>query len=168
MDPDAFEVAPSRTRAALRRLHELAVAHKHDFVAAILAVVGLSLVLRGMAGPSSHSLEPRVRACDRPPRDARKTRWRFVAGKPLPKFAKTAESTIWQTFIAEGGRPESSGEFAGLFAYSGSRTVHDTRPQPSLLPRGNFPKISSDLAIDPDHVDVCFGLPALHRIGEDP
>lgn len=43
-------VAPAKTQTVLRRLHELAHAHKQTFVAAILAVVGISLVLRGMGG----------------------------------------------------------------------------------------------------------------------
>ncbi|MHC9294295.1 GAP family protein [Mycobacterium sp. LTG2003] len=43
-------VAPAKTQAALRRLHDWAQAHQQKFVAAILAVVGLSLVLRGVGG----------------------------------------------------------------------------------------------------------------------
>ncbi|MFV8232763.1 GAP family protein [Mycolicibacterium fortuitum] len=43
-------VAPARTQAVLRRLHEWAHTHRRKFVAAILAVVGLSLMARGMGG----------------------------------------------------------------------------------------------------------------------
>ncbi|MFV8162164.1 GAP family protein [Mycobacterium sp. 134] len=43
-------VAPERTQAALRKLHEWARLHHQKFVAAILAVVGLSLLARGMGG----------------------------------------------------------------------------------------------------------------------
>lgn len=43
-------VAPARTQAALRRLHEWASAHRQAFAAAICAVVGASLVLRGIGG----------------------------------------------------------------------------------------------------------------------
>lgn len=43
-------VAPTRTQAALRKLHEWARTHHQKFVAAILAVVGLSLLARGMGG----------------------------------------------------------------------------------------------------------------------
>ncbi|MGV0812475.1 GAP family protein [Mycolicibacterium boenickei] len=43
-------VAPARTQAALRKLHEWASAHRQAFAAAICAVVGASLVLRGMGG----------------------------------------------------------------------------------------------------------------------
>ncbi|WKG02802.1 GAP family protein [Mycolicibacterium sp. HK-90] len=43
-------VAPARTQAALRKLHEWASAHRQTFAAAICAVVGASLVLRGMGG----------------------------------------------------------------------------------------------------------------------
>lgn len=43
-------VAPERTQAALRKLHEWARMHHQKFVAAILAVVGLSLLARGMGG----------------------------------------------------------------------------------------------------------------------
>jgi Sap, sulfolipid-1-addressing protein len=41
-------VAPAKTQAALRRLHDWARAHHQKFLAAILILVGLSLVLRGM------------------------------------------------------------------------------------------------------------------------
>jgi Sap, sulfolipid-1-addressing protein len=43
-------VAPAKSEAVLRRLHDWARAHHRKFVAAILAVVGLSLMLRGMGG----------------------------------------------------------------------------------------------------------------------
>jgi hypothetical protein len=43
-------VAPAKTQAALRRLHDWARVHHQKFLAAILAVVGLSLVLRGVGG----------------------------------------------------------------------------------------------------------------------
>ncbi|MEV0672211.1 GAP family protein [Mycobacterium sp. NPDC050441] len=43
-------VAPEKTQAALRRLHDWARTHHQKFVAAILAVVGLSLLARGMGG----------------------------------------------------------------------------------------------------------------------
>lgn len=43
-------VAPAKTQAALRKLHEWATAHRQIFAAAICAVVGASLVLRGMGG----------------------------------------------------------------------------------------------------------------------
>ncbi|MFV8049144.1 GAP family protein [Mycobacterium sp. 48b] len=43
-------VAPAKTQAALRKLHEWATAHRQTFAAAICAVVGASLVLRGMGG----------------------------------------------------------------------------------------------------------------------
>ncbi len=43
-------VAPAKTAAALDRLHDWARVHHQKFVAAILAVVGISLVLRGMGG----------------------------------------------------------------------------------------------------------------------
>lgn len=43
-------VAPTKTQAALRRLHEWARAHHRKFVAAILALIGLSMVIRGMGG----------------------------------------------------------------------------------------------------------------------
>lgn len=42
--------APTNTQAALRRVHDWAHVHQQAFVAAILAVVGASLVLRGMGG----------------------------------------------------------------------------------------------------------------------
>ncbi|WP_454792333.1 GAP family protein [Mycolicibacterium lutetiense] len=42
--------APARTQAALQRLHDWARAHHRKFAAAILAVVGISLVARGMGG----------------------------------------------------------------------------------------------------------------------
>lgn len=42
--------APERTQAALQRLHDWARAHHRKFAAAILAVVGISLVARGMGG----------------------------------------------------------------------------------------------------------------------
>lgn len=41
-------VAPAKTQAALRRLHDWARVHHQKFLAAILILVGLSLVLRGM------------------------------------------------------------------------------------------------------------------------
>ncbi|KHO17871.1 GAP family protein [Mycolicibacterium setense] len=43
-------VAPEKTQAALRKLHEWASAHRQTFAAAICAVVGASLVLRGVGG----------------------------------------------------------------------------------------------------------------------
>ncbi|CAJ1495616.1 GAP family protein [[Mycobacterium] burgundiense] len=43
-------VAPTRTQALLHRLHEWAQAHHRKFVAAILALVGASLVVRGLGG----------------------------------------------------------------------------------------------------------------------
>lgn len=43
-------VAPAKTTAVLDRLHGLARTHHQKFVAAISAVVGLSLVLRGLGG----------------------------------------------------------------------------------------------------------------------
>ncbi|WP_029110280.1 GAP family protein [Mycobacterium sp. URHD0025] len=43
-------VIPARTQAALRKLHEWGRAHHQKFVAAVLAVVGLSLLARGMGG----------------------------------------------------------------------------------------------------------------------
>ncbi|MGV0739791.1 GAP family protein [Mycobacterium syngnathidarum] len=43
-------IAPARTQAALRTLHEWASAHRQAFAAAICAVVGASLVLRGFGG----------------------------------------------------------------------------------------------------------------------
>jgi hypothetical protein len=43
-------IAPTKTHAALRRLHECARAHHRKFVAAILALIGLSMVIRGMGG----------------------------------------------------------------------------------------------------------------------
>ncbi|OBG82482.1 hypothetical protein A5699_00330 [Mycobacterium sp. E802] len=42
--------APERTQAALHRVHDWAHAHRRKFIAAILAVVGLSLIARGMGG----------------------------------------------------------------------------------------------------------------------
>ena len=42
--------APERTHAALRRVHDWAHAHRRKFVAAILSVIGLSLIARGMGG----------------------------------------------------------------------------------------------------------------------
>ncbi|MCV7000560.1 GAP family protein [Mycolicibacterium alvei] len=42
--------APARTQAALQRLHDWARTHHRKFAAAILAVVGISLVARGMGG----------------------------------------------------------------------------------------------------------------------
>ncbi|MGV9801308.1 GAP family protein [Mycobacterium sp. NPDC003449] len=42
--------APERTQAILRRVHDWARVHQRKFVAAILTVVGLSLVARGMGG----------------------------------------------------------------------------------------------------------------------
>lgn len=42
--------APERTQAALRRVHDWARVHRRKFVAAILLVVGLSLVARGLGG----------------------------------------------------------------------------------------------------------------------
>ena len=43
-------VTPARTQAVLRRLHDWAVTHRRKFVVAILTVVGVSMVARGMAG----------------------------------------------------------------------------------------------------------------------
>lgn len=43
-------VAPAKTASALQRLHDLARTHHQKFVAGILAVVGLSLILRGLGG----------------------------------------------------------------------------------------------------------------------
>lgn len=43
-------VAPTKTAAVLDRLHELARTHHQKFVAAILAVVGVSLIVRGLGG----------------------------------------------------------------------------------------------------------------------
>jgi hypothetical protein len=43
-------IAPARTQAALRRVHDWARTHHRKFVAIILAVIGLSLVIRGMGG----------------------------------------------------------------------------------------------------------------------
>ncbi|OBK07737.1 hypothetical protein A5746_28745 [Mycolicibacterium conceptionense] len=43
-------VAPTRTQAALRKLHEWARVHRQTFAAAICVVVGASLVLRGLGG----------------------------------------------------------------------------------------------------------------------
>ena len=43
-------VAPAKTEAALRRLHEWARLHQQKFLAAILILVGVSLVLRGLGG----------------------------------------------------------------------------------------------------------------------
>jgi hypothetical protein len=43
-------VAPAKTQAVLRRLHGWARAHQQKFVAAILTVVGASLMIRGMGG----------------------------------------------------------------------------------------------------------------------
>lgn len=43
-------VAPAKTQAVLRQLHDWARTHHRKFVAVILAVIGLSLVLRGMGG----------------------------------------------------------------------------------------------------------------------
>lgn len=42
--------APERTQAALRLVHDWARVHRRKFVAAILLVVGLSLVARGLGG----------------------------------------------------------------------------------------------------------------------
>jgi Sap, sulfolipid-1-addressing protein len=42
--------APERTQAVLRRVHDWARVHRRKFVAAILTVVGLSLVARGLGG----------------------------------------------------------------------------------------------------------------------
>jgi hypothetical protein len=42
--------APAKTHAALRRLHDWALAHHRKFMAAILAVVGASLVVQGLGG----------------------------------------------------------------------------------------------------------------------
>ncbi|MDV3129278.1 GAP family protein [Mycobacterium sp. 21AC1] len=42
--------APERTQAVLRRVHDWARVHRRKFVAAILTVVGLSLIARGMGG----------------------------------------------------------------------------------------------------------------------
>ncbi|MEW2478183.1 GAP family protein [Mycobacterium sp. NPDC049093] len=39
-------VAPEKTEVVLRRLHELALAHHRKFMAAILALVGVSLIVR--------------------------------------------------------------------------------------------------------------------------
>lgn len=43
-------VAPAKTQAVLRQVHDWARTHHRKFVAVILAVIGLSLVLRGMGG----------------------------------------------------------------------------------------------------------------------
>ena len=43
-------IAPTRTQGALRRVHDWARTHHRKFVAIILAVIGLSLVIRGMGG----------------------------------------------------------------------------------------------------------------------
>lgn len=43
-------VAPVKTQTALGRLYDLARAHRQMFVAAVCAVVGASLVVRGMGG----------------------------------------------------------------------------------------------------------------------
>ncbi|WP_243858214.1 GAP family protein [Mycobacterium sp. DL440] len=43
-------IAPAKTQATLRKLHEWASAHRQTFAAAICAVVGASLVLRGLGG----------------------------------------------------------------------------------------------------------------------
>ncbi len=43
-------VVPDKTQAALRRLHDWAVAHHRKFMAAILGVVGISLIIQGMGG----------------------------------------------------------------------------------------------------------------------
>ncbi|MET4429276.1 MULTISPECIES: GAP family protein [unclassified Mycolicibacterium] len=42
--------APAKTQAVLQRLHDWAQAHHRKFVAAILTVVGISLVVRGLGG----------------------------------------------------------------------------------------------------------------------
>lgn len=42
-------LVPQRTQAALRRLHEWAVAHHLKFMAAILALVGVSLIVQGFS-----------------------------------------------------------------------------------------------------------------------
>lgn len=39
-------IAPEKTEVVLRRLHELALAHHRKFMAAILALVGVSLIIR--------------------------------------------------------------------------------------------------------------------------
>lgn len=41
-------VAPAKTRAVLRRLHDWSQAHHRKFMAAILALVGISLIFRGI------------------------------------------------------------------------------------------------------------------------
>lgn len=43
-------VAPAKTQAVLRQVHDWARTHHRKFVAVILAVIGLSLVLRGLGG----------------------------------------------------------------------------------------------------------------------
>lgn len=43
-------LVPEKTEAALRRLHDWAVAHHRKFMAAILAVTGISLMVQGMGG----------------------------------------------------------------------------------------------------------------------
>jgi hypothetical protein len=43
-------VTPARTQAVLQRLHGWALTHRRKFVVAILVVVGVSMVARGMAG----------------------------------------------------------------------------------------------------------------------
>ena len=43
-------VVPARTQSALRWLHNLAVTHHVKFMAAILALVGVSLIVRGLGG----------------------------------------------------------------------------------------------------------------------
>ncbi|WP_254849305.1 GAP family protein [Mycobacterium sp. GA-1841] len=42
--------APQRTQAVLRKVHDWAHVHRRKFVAAILTVVGLSLIARGLGG----------------------------------------------------------------------------------------------------------------------
>lgn len=43
-------VAPAKTQAVLRRVHDFAALHHRKFLAAILALIGISFVLRGMGG----------------------------------------------------------------------------------------------------------------------
>lgn len=43
-------IAPAKTHAVLQRLHDWAQAHHQKFVAAILTVVGISLIARGLGG----------------------------------------------------------------------------------------------------------------------
>lgn len=44
------QFAPARTQSALHRIHDWARAHHHKFAAAILTVVGVALIVRGMGG----------------------------------------------------------------------------------------------------------------------